>query len=59
MASEYLLEPCDIAFRKTKDYGTAREVLPKNVAVPLVSMAKRIGCFPFLEYSHAYVLQNY
>jgi len=34
LASSYLLEPCDIQFRKTKDYGLAREVLPKQIAIP-------------------------
>jgi indoleamine 2,3-dioxygenase len=29
IASSYLLEPCDIEFRKSKSYGLARDILPK------------------------------
>jgi indoleamine 2,3-dioxygenase len=59
LASEYLLEPCDISFRNTKDYGLARDVLPQNIALPLVTLANKIGCFPFLEYAYCYALYNY
>jgi len=59
LSSEYLLEPCDIQFRKDKTYGLARDVLPKNIALPLVTLANKIGCFPFLEYAYSYALQNY
>ena len=59
LSSEYLLEPCDINFRKTKDYGLARERLPQNIALPLVTLANKIGCIPFLEYAYSYALHNY
>jgi len=36
MASCYILEPCDINWRKTGQYGLGREVVPKNIAVPMV-----------------------
>lgn len=54
MASAYLLEPCDILYRKTGDYGLGRSVLPKNIAVPLVQVAEKIGAKPFMEYALSY-----
>ncbi|RKO85335.1 hypothetical protein BDK51DRAFT_10438, partial [Blyttiomyces helicus] len=38
-ASSYLLEPCDILNRKKGEYGIGREVLPRNLAVPLAKIA--------------------
>lgn len=35
IASAYLLEPCDIEFRKNGSYGLGRDHLPKNIAIPL------------------------
>jgi indoleamine 2,3-dioxygenase len=29
------------------------------VALPLVTLANKIGCFPYLEYAYCYALQNY
>ncbi|KAF9091605.1 hypothetical protein BGX29_010873 [Mortierella sp. GBA35] len=54
VASAYLLEPCDILYRKTGDYGLGRSVLPKNIAVPLVQVAEKIGAKPFMEYALSY-----
>ncbi|RHZ86954.1 hypothetical protein Glove_42g37 [Diversispora epigaea] len=59
LASAYLLEPCDIMFREKKDYGLGRQILPKNIAVPLVEVAKKLGAFPFMEYALSYSLYNY
>ncbi|KAF9969296.1 hypothetical protein BGZ73_008396 [Actinomortierella ambigua] len=59
LASSYLLEPCDINYRKTGDYGLGRQVLPKNIAVPLVQVADKIGAKPFMEYALSYALYNY
>ncbi|KAK3834689.1 MAG: hypothetical protein JOS17DRAFT_737454 [Linnemannia elongata] len=59
VASAYLLEPCDILYRKTGDYGLGRSVLPKNIAVPLVQVAEKIGAKPFMEYALSYALYNY
>lgn len=57
--SAYLLEPCDIEYRKSKTYGLGRDVLPKNLAVPLSIIAKKIGAKPFMEYALSYALYNY
>ncbi|KAI8811729.1 hypothetical protein BJ742DRAFT_795266 [Cladochytrium replicatum] len=58
-ASAYLLEPCDLRFRQTGEYGIGREVLPKNIAVPLAKVAAKIGARPFMEYAQSYSLFNY
>ncbi|CAG8716428.1 9828_t:CDS:2, partial [Ambispora leptoticha] len=59
LASAYLLEPCDIMYREKKDYGLGRQVLPKNIAVPLKTVADKIGAKPFMEYALSYSLYNY
>ncbi|ORY02025.1 IDO-domain-containing protein [Basidiobolus meristosporus CBS 931.73] len=59
LASAYLLEPCDINFRTTGDYGLARDVLPKNIAIPLAKVSEKIGAKPFMEYAMSYSLYNY
>jgi indoleamine 2,3-dioxygenase len=58
-ASAYLLEPCDFNFRRTKAYGLGRDKLPKNIAVPLVEVSKKIGAAPFMEYAQSYALYNW
>ncbi|KAF9334475.1 hypothetical protein BG006_002080 [Podila minutissima] len=59
VTSAYLLEPCDLSYRKTGHYGLGRSVLPKNIAVPLVQVAEKIGAKPFMEYALSYALYNY
>ncbi|CEO98042.1 hypothetical protein PBRA_006156 [Plasmodiophora brassicae] len=59
VASAYLLEPCDLNYRTTKDYGLGRDRLPRNIAVPLATVAKKIGAKPFMEYALSYSLYNY
>ncbi|KAJ2780058.1 hypothetical protein H4R18_003673 [Coemansia javaensis] len=58
LASAYLLEPCDIQFRLARNYGLARRILPASIAVPLETVARRLGQKPFLEHS-AFTLYNY
>ncbi|KAI8913675.1 hypothetical protein EDD86DRAFT_187255 [Gorgonomyces haynaldii] len=58
-ASAYLLEPCDIFFRQKGDYGLGRDVLPRNLAVPLAKVSAKIGARPFMEYAQSYSLYNY
>ena len=59
VASSYLLEPCDLQFRKTGDYGHGRDTLPKNVSVPLWKLAQKIKSKPFMEYALSYALYNW
>lgn len=56
LASAYLLEPCDISFRKNGEFGLGREKLPKQIAVPLMQVSQKIGAFPFMEASGAAIL---
>lgn len=58
-ASAYLLEPCDFSFQRTKSYGLGRDRLPRNIAVPLVEVSKKIGAAPFMEYAQSYALYNW
>lgn len=59
LASAYLLEPCDISYRKTRSYGLARDYLPKQIAVPLLSISRQMNTKPFMEYALSYALYNY
>ena len=54
LTSSYLLEPCDIMYRERKDYGLGREILPKNIAIPLEIIANKLNAFPFMEYALSY-----
>eukprot|EP01031_Cornospumella_fuschlensis_P028530 gene28530-34440_t len=58
-ASAYLLEPCDYSFQRTGSYGLGKPVLPKNIAVPLAEVSKKIGAAPFMEYAQSYALYNW
>ncbi len=54
VASSYLLEPCDLSFRKNGTYGEGRSVLPKCIAVPFVKIAEKMNAKPFMEYALSY-----
>ncbi|KAJ3226063.1 60 kDa SS-A/Ro ribonucleoprotein [Clydaea vesicula] len=58
-ASAYLLEPCDLNIRATGKYGLGREILPKQLAIPLSKIAEKIGAKPFMEYAMSYSLYNW
>ncbi|PWY99689.1 IDO-domain-containing protein [Testicularia cyperi] len=57
--SAYLLEPVDRAFRETGYYAQGRNVLPRQLAVPLKKLADKLGHFPYMEYASSYALVNY
>ena len=59
VASAYLLHPAHLHFLRTGEYGVARDRLPRNIAQPLLSIAKKLEVFPWLEYSYGYSLGNY
>lgn len=61
LASAYLLEPCDLEFRRSngQTYGLGRKILPRNIAVPLTKASESIGAKPFMEYALSYALFNY
>lgn len=58
ISSAYLLCP---AFHNQKNgiYGKALNVLPRNLALPLVTAATKLQIHPWLEYHYAYSLGNY
>lgn len=66
-ASAYCLEPCHLhkhGQHKQEnhgfdEYGQARDVLPSNIAVPLVWLAEQLGTHPWLEYAQSYALANW
>lgn len=39
LTSAYVLEPVDIEFRKTGKYTTGRNILPRELAVPMKKLA--------------------
>ncbi|PKC09976.1 hypothetical protein RhiirA5_472451 [Rhizophagus irregularis] len=45
--------------REKKDYGLGREILPKNIAIPLNIVANKLNAFPFMEYARSHSLYNY
>ncbi|KAF8626790.1 hypothetical protein AX17_006449 [Amanita inopinata Kibby_2008] len=60
LASAYLLEPCHHEFVRTGEgYGLGRDVLPANIAKPIVRVADLTGFKPFMEYAGSYALANY
>ena len=61
VASAYLLEPAHQHQKQSSagDYGQARTLLPRVVAVPLVFVANHLGVHPYLDYHYAYSLGNY
>ncbi|KAF7297661.1 Indoleamine 2 3-dioxygenase family protein [Mycena kentingensis (nom. inval.)] len=59
LASAYLLEPCHERFLRGESYGLARDVLPKNIALPISRCAQIAGFKPFMEYAGSYALYNY
>lgn len=59
IASAYLLEPCHLRFLQGKDYGLGRDILPRQISMPLSICAKISGFKPFMEYAGSYALYNY
>jgi len=54
-----LLEDCHLNYLQTREYGLAKDMLPKKVARPFSLIAKKIGASPWLDYSRAMTLYNY
>eukprot|EP00128_Syssomonas_multiformis_P016889 Colp12_sorted_trinity150504_noHs@4129 len=59
-ASAYLLEPCDLQVKKTpENFGLGRDRLPRQIAVPLVEVSKKLNAKPYMEYALSYALFNW
>lgn len=59
ITSGYTLEKSYQEFLKSGNYGVARQLLPKNISIPFVSVCKKIDAYPWLDYHYAYSLGNY
>ena len=59
LTSAYLLEPCDIQYRRDGTYGLGRDRLPAKVARPLKIVSDRLQARPFMEYAMTYALYNW
>ncbi|KAK1511835.1 indoleamine 2,3-dioxygenase [Colletotrichum tamarilloi] len=59
LASAYLLEPCHERFVRGEGYGLARDVLPRNISMPIARCAELTGFKPWMEYAGSYALYNY
>ena len=59
ITSGFTLELSYQEFKKSGNYGVARQFLPKNVAEPLVSVSNKLEAYPFLDYHYAYSIGNY
>lgn len=58
LAAAYLLEPAHIKMIVAGEYGVARSVLPRNIAVPLAKLADRLHVQPTVDH-HSYTLNNW
>ena len=59
LASAYTLEPSFQHFRKTGNYGKAKNILPKQISQPFVEAATKLDVYPWLDYHYAYSLGNF
>jgi indoleamine 2,3-dioxygenase len=58
LTSAYLLEPAYIHFKTKGEYGKARNILPRQIAVPYCKVSQKLGAFPWLDYYYAYSFGN-
>lgn len=58
LTSAYLLEPAYLEFKLKGEYGKARTILPRQIAVPYCKVANKLGVFPWLDYYYAYSFGN-
>ena len=59
ITSGFTLEQSYQEFLKSGNYGVARQILPKNIAVPLVLVSSKLDVYPWLDYHYSYSLGNY
>uniref|UniRef100_A0A6C0I882 Indoleamine 2,3-dioxygenase n=1 Tax=viral metagenome TaxID=1070528 RepID=A0A6C0I882_9ZZZZ len=59
VTSGFTLEQAYQEFLKSGNYGVARQLLPANIAVPLVLVSKKLDVYPWLDYHYSYSLGNY
>jgi indoleamine 2,3-dioxygenase len=59
VTSGFTLEQAYQEFLKSGNYGIARQLLPKNIALPLVLVSRKLDVYPWLDYHYSYSLGNY
>jgi len=59
ITSGFTLEQAYQEFIKSGNYGVARQLLPKNIALPLVLVSNKLDVYPWLDYHYSYSLGNY
>jgi indoleamine 2,3-dioxygenase len=59
ITSGYTLELSYQEFIKSGNYGKARQLLPANIAIPLVEVSNKLQAYPWLDYHYAYSIGNY
>ena len=59
VTSGFTLEQAYQEFIQSGNYGVARQLLPKNIALPLVLVSNKLDVYPWLDYHYSYSLGNY
>ena len=59
VTSGFTLEQAYQEFLLSGNYGVARQLLPKNIAQPLVLVSNKLEAYPWLDYHYSYSLGNY
>lgn len=59
ITSGFTLELSYQEFINNGNYGIARDILPANIAEPLVLVSNKLQAYPWLDYHYAYSLGNY
>jgi indoleamine 2,3-dioxygenase len=59
VTSGFTLELAYQEFLQSGNYGVARQLLPKNIALPLVLVSNKLDVYPWLDYHYSYSLGNY
>ena len=59
LSSFYLLEPSYRQMIIDGTYGKGLNFLPRKIAVPFVTIAKKLNVYPWLDYHYAYSMCNY
>jgi indoleamine 2,3-dioxygenase len=59
VTSGFTLEQAYQEFLQSGNYGVARQLLPKNIAEPLVLVSNKLDVYPWLDYHYSYSLGNY
>jgi indoleamine 2,3-dioxygenase len=59
VTSGFTLEQAYQEFLQSGNYGIARQILPANIAQPLVLVSSKLDVYPWLDYHYSYSLGNY